>query len=85
MTADSVTAEVVPLLTPTQRQILEFIRGFFAVHRYPPTIREIGDGVHLSPSAIHYQVGQLLEKGWIRRVPGLPRTIEVLDPATGGE
>jgi hypothetical protein len=32
---------------------------------------------------VQYQLGELQRMGWIRRAPGRPRTLVVLDPETG--
>ena len=79
------TAPVLTMLSPIQRRILTFIRAYADEHGYAPSLREIADGTHRAFSTVAYQVGQLHEKGWIRRVPGRPRALVVLDPETGGE
>ncbi|GAA0495097.1 hypothetical protein Ade02nite_19210 [Paractinoplanes deccanensis] len=77
------TAAVVPLLTPTQSRILAAIREYASINGYPPTVRELSAKVRLSVTGVQYQLEQLQAKGWIRRVPGRPRALVVLDPATG--
>jgi repressor LexA len=65
-------------LTRRQEEILRFIQGF---RGYPPSMREIGDAVGLtSTSAVSYQLSCLQDKGYLRRVPGRPRTVEVVLP-----
>ena len=47
---------------------------------YPPALREICEAVHLrSTSSVHAHLSALEEKGYIRRDPAKPRTIEILD------
>jgi repressor LexA len=78
------TAPVVPLLSVRQRRILEFIREFYGANGFAPTLREIAVGVGLgSPSTVLYQLGELQRMGWVRRHPGLPRALVVLNPADG--
>lgn len=80
------TAAVMPLLTARQRLILEFIRDFYTRHGYAPSLREIGIGAGLSsPSSVDHPVQQLHRMGWIRRHPGLPRALVVLNPADGSQ
>jgi len=68
-------------LTPRQRQILGFIREFGECNGYAPSLREIGGAVSLtSTSAVSYQLSVLQDKGCLRRVPGGPRTVEVVLP-----
>lgn len=70
-------------LSDKQQMILEFISRFIAKRSFPPTIREIGDGVGLrSPSSITYQLDQLELAGYLRRHPNQNRAIELLhEPA----
>jgi repressor LexA len=72
-------AEVRPALPRTQAAVLRCIRETVASRGYPPSVREIAQVVGLSSSGtVVYHLQQLAEKGWIRRVPGQPRAIEVL-------
>ena len=65
-------------LTGRQEEILRFIQVFGG---YPPSMREIGEAVGLtSTSAVSYQLSCLQDKGYLRRVPGRPRTVEVVLP-----
>ena len=68
-------------LTPRQDQILAFIREFEECNGYAPSMREIGGAVDLtSTSAVSYQLSMLQDKGYLRRIPGRPRTVEVVLP-----
>ncbi len=63
-------------LTPRRRQILEFIERHTQKFGYPPTVREIGEGVQLSsPSTVHAHLKQLEKSGFIRREGMLTRAI----------
>lgn len=65
-------------LSARQRRILDFIRAWVEKHGYPPSVREIGEGVQLvSPSSVAYQLGQLEEKGFLRRDANRPRAVDV--------
>ena len=65
-------------LTRRQEEILRFIQGF---GRYAPSMREIGEAVGLaSTGAVSYQLSSLQNRGYLRRVPGRPRTVEVVLP-----
>ena len=67
-------------LTPKQGEILEFIKQVILTKGYPPTVREIGEGVNLkSTSSVHAHLSNLESKGYIRRVQDKPRCIEVCD------
>jgi len=67
-------------LSTRQTQILEFIRHFVRDHSYPPSVREIGDGVGItSTSVVDYNLRVLAKRGYIRRDPDISRGIEILD------
>lgn len=68
-------------LTPRQKMILDFIQEAVAKQGYPPTVREIGEGIGLrSSSTVHAHLGKLEEKGYIRRDRTKPRAIEIIAP-----
>ncbi|NMA96482.1 MAG: winged helix-turn-helix transcriptional regulator [Clostridiales bacterium] len=64
----------------SQEAILEFIISELNDKGYPPSVREICQGVGLkSTSTVHGHLKQLEKKGYIRRDPTKPRAIEVLN------
>lgn len=67
-------------VTSKQQEILEYIKDTILRKGYPPAVREICQAVHLkSTSSVHSHLTALEEKGYIRRDPTKPRTIEILD------
>ena len=67
-------------LTAKQEQILNCIKDSLKDRGYPPSVREICLAVGLSStSTVHSHLNSLERKGYIRRDPSKPRTIEVLD------
>lgn len=67
-------------LSTRQTQILAFVRQFVRDHAYPPSVREIGDGVSItSTSVVDYNLRVLAKRGYIRRDPDISRGIEILD------
>ncbi len=65
-------------LTPRQAEILEYIKQCVREKGYPPSVREIGRAVGLSStSTVHGHLDKIERKGFIRRDPTKPRTIEV--------
>jgi repressor LexA len=67
-------------LTPRQRAILDMIRDTVEQRGYPPSVREIGEGVGLtSPSSVAHQLGTLERLGYLRRDPNRPRALVVAD------
>jgi repressor LexA len=67
-------------LTPRQRAILTVIRDTVERQGYPPSVREIGEGVGLtSPSSVAHQLTTLERMGYLRRDPNRPRALVVAD------
>ncbi|MFD1125964.1 transcriptional repressor LexA [Lentilactobacillus raoultii] len=61
-----------------QYQILHYIWEKVNDKGYPPTVREIGEAVHLSStSTIHGHINRLQKKGYIVKDPSKPRALEV--------
>ena len=62
------------------QSILDCIRESILSRGYPPSIREVGEAVGLSSSStVHTHLSTLERKGFIRRTPGGPRSITLLD------
>lgn len=71
-------------LSDTQLRIVAFIASTVAQRGFPPSIREIGNGVGLtSLSSVAYQLSRLELAGAIRRTPGASRSMEVLIDVPG--
>lgn len=72
-----------PILYPRERQILEFVAQFIQRHGYAPTLKEIGQSVGLSSVAtVHEHLSKLEAKGYIRKLVGSKRGIEVIRDIT---
>lgn len=68
-------------LTPRQQAILRVIRQTMEDRGYPPSVREIGEGVGLtSPSSVAHQLATLERLGFLRKDPNRPRALVVADP-----
>lgn len=71
------------LLNDRQRQVLAALNEHQAEHGYPPSLRELGAMVGLySPASVARHVTALETKGYIRRVPGQPRALQILPVPT---
>lgn len=67
-------------ISKRQEQILTFIRESILARGFPPSIREIGEAVDLSSSStVHSHLRTLETKGYIRRNPAKPRSIQLVD------
>jgi repressor LexA len=67
-------------LSERQRKILEFIKSFTLDNGYPPTIREIGEAVHISStSVVNYNLNALQKEGHIMRDRTVSRGIRLAE------
>lgn len=66
-------------LTDRELAVLDAIRDSITDRGFPPTLAEIGDGLGLVPSTVHYTLGRLASKGAITREPNSPRAIRICD------
>jgi len=65
-------------LSQKQQNILSFIDNFLAEKGYPPSMREIAQGCHISStSVVEYHLNILQKEGYIRRDSEVARGIEL--------
>src|SRR3990167_3224950 len=68
------------VLYPKERQLLEFITQFIQRYGYAPTLKEIGEALKLSsPATVHEHVDKLRMKGFIKKLDGTARGLEVVE------
>jgi len=66
-------------LTDRQKQVYGFLRDFISEHAYPPTIREIQHHFGLaSTKGVKDHLDRLESKGYIRRLSGAARAMELV-------
>src|SRR4030066_967235 len=66
-------------LTPTQERVFGFLKDYHGEKGFPPTLREIASHFGLrGPKAPQKTLNILERKGYIRKVPGGSRAIEIL-------
>jgi len=74
-------------LTDRQREIYEFIREKIESRGFGPTVREIGEAFDIqSPNGVMCHLKALVTKGFITRLEGRARAIQLVDhrsPGTG--
>jgi len=67
------------VLTPRQRQLLDFIQSYAARHGVPPSFDEMREALDLrSKSGVHRLISSLADRGFIRRLPYRARAIELV-------
>jgi REP element-mobilizing transposase RayT len=66
-------------LTTQQEKVLNFVDAFSEENGYPPTLREIGDGVRLNNvNAVRGHLAALEKKGYITKAPDKARSIQIV-------
>ena len=66
-------------LTPIQQRVFNFLKDYLGKEGFPPTLREIAFHFDLKgPRAPQKTLNILEKKGYIRKVPGGSRAIEIL-------
>ena len=66
-------------LTTRQKEVFEFLKDYLRAKGFPPTLREIASHFGLrGPKAPQKTLSILERKGYIRKVPGGSRAIEIL-------
>ena len=67
-------------LSRRQTEIFKYIKLFTSENGYPPTVREIGEHVHLkSPATVSRHIETLELKGYLMRDPAKPRALTIID------
>jgi repressor LexA len=67
-------------LTKRQLEIVGFIREFLGQHGYSPTLEEIGLHFRMaSLNAVYKHLKALEERGFIKRLPGQARSIQLVE------
>lgn len=59
--------------------VYEFIRVYVDEHGFAPSLREIADGVYMSPTNVVRYLDKLSARGRISRELNVPRSIVLLD------
>lgn len=65
------------MLTPKQKQVLEYIKKYIKKNQYSPSLEEIGRRFKLVKSTVHQHVENLKEKGYLNKAEYQARTIEI--------
>ncbi len=74
------------LLTPRQKDVLDYLKYFLRRRGYAPSLEEIGRGLRLrSLATVHKHLRSLETKGYLRRNPGQYRSLELTPLRRGPE
>ena len=69
-----------PELPPRQAEAVQVIRRLTFEQRFPPTLREIAQAMHVSHSTARQYIVSLEAKGRITRSVATSRSIVLVDP-----
>jgi Mn-dependent DtxR family transcriptional regulator len=69
-----------PEWTSLQGQYLAFIYAYTTIFNQAPTERDMQQFFHVSPPTVHNMLKLLEHHGFIRRQPGVARSIQLLVP-----
>jgi repressor LexA len=71
-------------LTETQERVFNFLKEYLAGKGFPPTLREIASHFGLrGPKAPQKTLNILVRKGYIRKIPGGSRAVEIIGSKAG--
>lgn len=69
-----------PILYPRERQTLDFIKQFIQRYGFAPTLKEIGEAMKMnSVATVHEHIDRLRQKGFIKKLDGTARGLEIVD------
>ncbi len=67
------------VLYPKERQLLDFIIQFIQRYGYAPTLKEMGVAMSISsPATTHEHLDKLRQKGYVKKLDGTARGVEVI-------
>lgn len=72
------------MLTVRQRELLMMIERTVAETSVAPSFDEMADALGVSKGNTHAMITRLEDRGYIRRLRGRARAIEVVQPVSGG-
>jgi repressor LexA len=68
-------------LPPRQQEVFDFITSYHRKNGFAPTYKETAAALGLSSSTIITYIGILKQKGFVNFLPGVPRSLTVIDQA----
>jgi len=69
---------LMPYLTKRQKEILDFIKEFIAIHDYAPSFREIGENFKLkSIATVSEHIAALQNKEYLKKDPSMARSLQL--------
>lgn len=73
-------------LTKKQQAIFDFIKNYIDEFGYPPSVRDIGEGLNLSsPATVHAHIAKLVEAGYLKKNDLKKRAISISEEYRSSE
>jgi len=76
--SDATAEAPAPRFTPTQGQYLAFIYAYSRINQRPPAEADMQRHFSVTPPSVHQMVITLERLGFIKREPGVARSIQLL-------
>jgi Mn-dependent DtxR family transcriptional regulator len=76
--SDATAEAPAPRFTPTQGQYLAFIYAYSRINQRPPAEADMQRHFSVTPPSVHQMVVTLERLGFIKREPGVARSIQLL-------
>lgn len=72
------------MLTKKQKEVMDFISSYESDYGYAPSLNEIKDALGISAvSTIHEHISNLISKGFLKRIKGSARSLELIKAKLG--
>ena len=76
--SDATAEAPAPRFTPTQGQYLAFIYAYSRINQRPPAEADMQRHFSVTPPSVHQMVITIERLGFIKREPGVARSIQLL-------
>jgi SOS-response transcriptional repressor LexA len=69
-------------ITKRQQELIDFMRAYKLKHGQMPILADMGQALNICTSAAHRLVTLLVDKGVLKKIPGSPRNIAIVEDLT---
>ncbi len=66
-------------VTPAQYRVLSAIQSLSDSQGYVPSQQQIATQLGVSQQAIHKHINAMVDRGVVKRTPGMPNTLEIVE------
>ena len=68
-------------MTPTQKRVFDLTSNYIKEHGYSPSDADIAKMLRVSQQAVNRVMRRLAERGYISKMPYIPRSVKILQAA----